>query len=61
VRHFWYRFMVHHGAEQVFERRYGVRAETPMRWSNALYTPERVEALAATWRGRAPGNCLFFL
>lgn len=61
VRHFWYRFMVHHGTEDLFTQRYGVRTETPMRWTNDLYTPEGVEDLGRTWQARIPGNCRMFL
>jgi len=61
VRHFWYRFMVHHGVEELFRERYEVRAETPANWSSPLYHPERVERIHEFYRGRLPENAELYI
>lgn len=61
VRHFWFRFMVHHGTEDLFARRYGVRATSPSRWENERYTPETLEGLAEAWRPRLPANASLYM
>jgi len=37
ARHFRYRFMVHHGVEDLFSERYRVHTASPSDWSNPLY------------------------
>jgi radical SAM superfamily enzyme YgiQ (UPF0313 family) len=61
VRHFWYRFMVHHGVEDLFSERYRVRAVSPSDWSNPLYDPQRVMALHESYRQQVPANAEIFV
>jgi len=61
VRHFWYRFMVHHGLEEQFEQLYGVQTESPSIWRNDLYDPETVNTLHLTTRAAAPANTEFYV
>lgn len=61
VRHFWYRFMVHHGVEDLFRERYGVRAASPSDWTNPLYDPQRVMELHQSYREQVPRNAQIFV
>lgn len=61
IKHFWYRFIVHHGTEELFQKKYGVISSSPLNWKNELFTPEKVEKLAEKYRLLIPINARIFL
>jgi radical SAM superfamily enzyme YgiQ (UPF0313 family) len=58
---YWYRFVVHHGTEQLFKDQYGVVTRTIMDWSNKIYSPKKVEEIANAIRPRLPVTAKLFL
>jgi radical SAM superfamily enzyme YgiQ (UPF0313 family) len=58
---YWYRFVVHHGTEQLFKDQYGVFTRTIMDWSNEIYSPKVVEQIANTIKPRLPLSARLFL
>ena len=58
---YWYRFVVHHGTEQLFKDQYGVVTRTIMDWSNKIYSPQKVEEIANAIRPRLPVTAKLFL
>ncbi|MCP4594301.1 MAG: B12-binding domain-containing radical SAM protein [bacterium] len=61
VRHYWYQFVVHHGTEELFAKRYGVRKTTPKTWENDLYTPEIIAKTFEAYARRMPANGRIYL
>jgi len=61
IKHFWYRFVVHHGTEKLFQKKYGVIYSSPLNWKNGLYTTEKIEKLAEKYRLLIPINARIFL
>lgn len=56
IKHIWYRFVVHHGTEDFFNKKYGVTASSPQNWENHLYTPQKVEQLYREYSQKIPDN-----
>lgn len=61
VKHYWYRFIVHHGTEAFFKERYGVISSSPLNWENSMYTPEKIEKIYETYAGIVPVNAKILL
>ena len=58
---YWYRFVVHHGTEQLFQDQYGVVTRTIMDWENKIYSPRIVEEIAEGIQTRLPPKARLFL
>ncbi len=56
IRHFWYRFVVHHGTEDFFRKRYGVHALSPQQWENSLYPGGSLEGIIKKYLDIIPAN-----
>ncbi len=56
IRFQWFRFVVHLGLEESFNRKYGVIATSPKNWQNHCYAPQSVEQLGHKYRELIPQN-----
>jgi radical SAM superfamily enzyme YgiQ (UPF0313 family) len=56
VRFQWFRFVVHLGLEDSFNKRYGVISTSPKNWHNAVYDPRKVEQLGQRYAAPIPEN-----
>lgn len=61
VKHFWYKFVVHHGTEKFFKGKYGVKSLSPQTWENALYNPEKIKKIEEKYSKLIPKNAKIFL
>lgn len=61
IRHFWFRFVVHHGMEKYFAHEHGVRLTTLKTWENRAYATGDVERLAAHYEREVPENAQIYI
>ena len=57
VQHRWLQFVVHRGAEELFERNYGVTTTSPNTWENTLYNPREISRIGRRYERTIPQNC----
>lgn len=58
IKHFWYQFVVHHGTEDIFKRKYNVQKITPKTWSNEIYDVLKIYKLYTEYKNIVPANCI---
>lgn len=61
VKHFWYKFVVHHGRESFFRKEYGVIAHSPQNWKNVFYNPKKIKKLEKKYSKLIPENGKIYL
>jgi len=61
IKHFWFKFVVHHGTEEFFHSQYGVDATSPRTWTNQLYAPQRIATLKSQYETHIPSNAMIVL
>jgi len=61
IKHFWYKFVVHHGTEDFFVKQYGVHSISPQNWENRLYNSKKVKRLKEKYSKLIPQNAKIYL
>jgi radical SAM superfamily enzyme YgiQ (UPF0313 family) len=62
VKMFWFRFIVHHGTEFIFKKRYGVTTPNGIRdWVSPNYNPGKIQQIAAQLKCKLPPSAELFL
>lgn len=61
VKMYWFKFVVHHGTEDLFRNRHGVVAESPANWRNKIYDSNLIKRLKSKYSKLTPKNCKMML
>lgn len=61
VKHFWYKFVVHHGKENFFKEQYGVITHSPQNWENIFYNHIEIKKLGKKCSRLIPPNAKIYL